>query len=218
LKKGEETGGLDVTINEATGVQDAWDIEIVVEQSGTAGYTADLVNVVETSVGSGPKKLLDRQVGGVSKFSVDNAGEPFKGTNQIFQSGNCTPVFIGATGSFGGSGRWVSEDGVLTVFVAMVWDGSLTGGDVSIDLDLPAGAFSNQSAQDGAQIVLAGVGGGSVVSLKLTSPLPVSVDVPIVSGELRLAKNYDSGTPLQYGDLPSVSHMILSFTGKYIFT
>jgi hypothetical protein len=43
-------------------------------QSGTAGYTALLVNPTETAIGSGVKLLIDAQVGGVSKFNVSNTG------------------------------------------------------------------------------------------------------------------------------------------------
>ena len=43
-------------------------------QSGTAAATDLLVNRTETAVGSGAQLLIDAQVGGVSKFSVDNAG------------------------------------------------------------------------------------------------------------------------------------------------
>lgn len=43
-------------------------------QSGTAGYTALLVNPTETATGSGAKRLLDLQVGGTTKFNVDNTG------------------------------------------------------------------------------------------------------------------------------------------------
>lgn len=42
--------------------------------SGTAGYTGILVNPTETSTGSGPKRLIDLQTGGVDKFLVDNRG------------------------------------------------------------------------------------------------------------------------------------------------
>ncbi len=45
-----------------------------VTQSGTAGYTALLINPTETSTGSGTKRLISAQVGGVDKFVVDNTG------------------------------------------------------------------------------------------------------------------------------------------------
>jgi hypothetical protein len=45
-----------------------------VTQSGTAGYTALLVNSTETTTGSGSKKLVDLQVGGASRITVDNNG------------------------------------------------------------------------------------------------------------------------------------------------
>jgi hypothetical protein len=45
-----------------------------VNQSGTAGYTALLINPTETATGSGAKNLIDAQVGGASKFKVTNTG------------------------------------------------------------------------------------------------------------------------------------------------
>jgi hypothetical protein len=45
-----------------------------VQQSGSAGYTAFLVNPTETSAGSGTRLLTDLQVGGSSKFKVDVVG------------------------------------------------------------------------------------------------------------------------------------------------
>lgn len=45
-----------------------------INQSGTAGYTAHLINVTETATGSGAKNLIDAQVGGTSLFSVSNLG------------------------------------------------------------------------------------------------------------------------------------------------
>ena len=46
-----------------------------INQSGTAGYTALLINPTETATGTGAKNLIDAQVGGSSKFSVDNTGK-----------------------------------------------------------------------------------------------------------------------------------------------
>lgn len=44
------------------------------QTSGTAANTDLLINRTETAVGSGVQKLIDAQVGGVSKFSVSNTG------------------------------------------------------------------------------------------------------------------------------------------------
>lgn len=46
-------------------------------QSATAGYTALQVNITETAVGSGAKRLLDCQVAGASRFAITNVGIPF---------------------------------------------------------------------------------------------------------------------------------------------
>lgn len=43
-------------------------------QSSTAGYTGFLVNITETATGSGAKKLIDTQIGGVTNFSILNNG------------------------------------------------------------------------------------------------------------------------------------------------
>lgn len=51
-----------------------------INQSSTAGYTALFMNVNETATGSGLKKLLDLQVGGISKFSIDANGTVTSGT------------------------------------------------------------------------------------------------------------------------------------------
>lgn len=45
-----------------------------INQTGTAGYTALLINPTETTTGSGTKLLLDAQVGGTSKFKIDSTG------------------------------------------------------------------------------------------------------------------------------------------------
>jgi len=45
-----------------------------ISQSSTAGYTALLINPTESTTGSGTKLLMDLQVGGTSKFYVDNSG------------------------------------------------------------------------------------------------------------------------------------------------
>ena len=58
----------------SSGTQVAFAIIPTWTQSSTAAYTALLVNPTETSTGSGAKLLADLQVGGTSKFKVDNTG------------------------------------------------------------------------------------------------------------------------------------------------
>jgi len=55
-------------------VQVAATIDPIVNQTSTAGYTMLLINPTETATGSGAKLLADLQVGGSSKFKVDNTG------------------------------------------------------------------------------------------------------------------------------------------------
>ena len=58
----------------SSGTHNAFVVAPTITQSSTAGYTALLVNPTESSTGSGTKLLLDLQVGGSSKFKVDNTG------------------------------------------------------------------------------------------------------------------------------------------------
>ena len=76
---GASINGTALAINPTTfvrssGTQNVMGIIPTINQSSTAGYTALLINPTETSVGSGTKRLIDAQVGGTSRFTVDNAG------------------------------------------------------------------------------------------------------------------------------------------------
>ena len=62
------------TYTATSGVNTEVSIKPVINQSTTAGYTALLVNPTETTTGSGSKLLADFQVGGTSRFSIDNNG------------------------------------------------------------------------------------------------------------------------------------------------
>ncbi|GEM_PF-2555959 len=68
-----------------------------INQSSTAGYTMLLINPTETATGSGTKLLIDAQVGGTSKFKVDNTGA----------------ITVAAVGT--ASGSLVSTDGTQTL-------------------------------------------------------------------------------------------------------
>jgi len=58
----------------SSGVQPLLTFAPAVTQSSTAGYTGLIINVTETSVGSGTKRLQEWQVGGSVKASIDNLG------------------------------------------------------------------------------------------------------------------------------------------------
>lgn len=58
----------------ASGTQYMLSIAGTINQSSTAGYKGILLNLTETATGSGAHDLLDLQIGGGSKFKVDNSG------------------------------------------------------------------------------------------------------------------------------------------------
>ena len=62
------------TLSASSGTAAGLAINSTINQSGTGGYTALLINPTETATGSGSKLLIDAQVGGSTKFRVDSAG------------------------------------------------------------------------------------------------------------------------------------------------
>lgn len=67
--------GVNGTLGAASGVQSGVAITSTMSQTGTGGYTALLVNPTETSnTGTGPRRLIDAQVAGTSRFAVDSSG------------------------------------------------------------------------------------------------------------------------------------------------
>jgi len=70
-------------------------IELDVNQSSGAGagYTALEVDVTETATDSGTNNLLDLQVGGSSKYEVNNFGSVFTSTSAVRYYGDSTSYF-----------------------------------------------------------------------------------------------------------------------------
>jgi len=83
------------TSTASSGVSVGANIIPVVNQSGTAGYTALLINSTETATGSGAKNLIDAQVGGTSRFTIDNAGNTTWRDAANFIVGTTTGTKIG---------------------------------------------------------------------------------------------------------------------------
>ena len=64
----------------SSGTEYGLNITPTINQTSTAGYTGIKLNVTETATGSGANNLMDLQVGGASKFVIDNAGNVGIGT------------------------------------------------------------------------------------------------------------------------------------------
>lgn len=87
----------------------------IINQSGTAGYTANLVNVSETATGTGVKFLQDLQVGGVSKVSFSNLGLQFL-ANMTAPTAN--PVSGGYIFVESGALKYRGSSGTVTTLAA----------------------------------------------------------------------------------------------------
>lgn len=101
-------------LNRALGVQSMLSIIPKVQQSGTAGYNGLLMDVTESSTGSGENNLINLKVGGNKRFRVDNDGNSFltgDGTERLDLYGTIQDAAIGSivasaiytTGSGGGA-------------------------------------------------------------------------------------------------------------------
>lgn len=82
----------------STGIQRFFSLQANINQSGDAAYTGLYVNVTETAVGTGSKRVLDFSVGGLSKFIVFPTGVFGSGTAGAY----CYANEIRATGDVGG--------------------------------------------------------------------------------------------------------------------
>lgn len=84
----------------SSGMSRLMSLNPTINQSGTAGYTVLKINPTETATGSGTKRLLDAQVGGVSKFVIQSDGNTGIGTatpaSKLHISGN---LQLGETGN-----------------------------------------------------------------------------------------------------------------------
>ena len=89
------TGGFSAS----SGTQTSFYINPTYTQSGTAGATDLLINRIETSVGSGSQRLLDLQVGGVSKLIVNSQGTITVNDGAQFILGTTTGTSFGTTTS-----------------------------------------------------------------------------------------------------------------------
>ena len=116
------------------------------QPSGTAANTDLLINRTQTAVGSGQQNLIDAQVGGVSKFRVDNTGK-------IYGDGS---GLTGLSGAISGltSGK-IPKAGSATTLV----DSTITeaGGKIGLGTAVPTGLLDVR-----AGTAAAGVNGSDI--------------------------------------------------------
>ena len=169
------------TLNQSSGVAMGLTVSPSISQSGTAGYTALLVNAAESSSGSGNKYLLDVQLNASSMFRVDRGGN-------VVLSGTLT---AGSTPTVltDGAGKILSA-ALNTVNLGQGGTGATTQAAALNNLLPSQGGHSGQFLKtDGANAswaVGAGGGSGTVTSVDLSVPawLHVSGNPITTSGTL----------------------------------
>lgn len=116
------SSGSAVNINVGTsvssGVPSILSLTGSINTSGTAGYTALLINPTETATGSGIKNLINAQVGGTDKFTVSNTGVTTLSNVLRLKSYTVATLPTGTVGDLA----------YVTDAVAPTYLGALTGG------------------------------------------------------------------------------------------
>ena len=179
-KSGEQTYLAPVIVNDAVGVENCFEIEVTVQQSGTAGYTGLQINVTEASVGTGAKKPIDMAVGGVSKFSVDNTGLIVAPNAPI--SGNWTPSIPNATmsGSNLNYGRYTRIGNTVILTGVAAWSARTAISTMKVSgLPYSCKRGSNGSAETG--LLTVGFGGLDIVSVTNLSAIYVVASFTTIS-------------------------------------
>jgi hypothetical protein len=176
----------------SSGVATAVRVLQTLTQSATAGYTALLVNAVETSTGSGAKLLQDWQVGGTSKAAMDDTGQlkavgfqlaSFSTGDVLYlnSSGVFTRLAIGSTGDVltvaAGLPSWAAPGGgsgtVTSVALTVPSFLSVSGSPVTT-----SGTLAVTLANQNANLVFAGPSTGAAAAP--TFRALVDDDIPAV--------------------------------------
>ncbi len=118
----------------SSGTQSFLSLTPTINQSGTAGYTGLSLNVTETGTGSGTKNLIHLQVGGTSKYRVDNSGNVTSSctqTDYVYMGAVSNPAY--GCVSFNGTNNISTLAGILgNGETENIWINSGTGGKVYI--------------------------------------------------------------------------------------
>jgi hypothetical protein len=110
----------------AGGSQYGVKINPTINQTSTAGYTALLVNPTETATGSGTKLLADFQVGGTSKFKIDDTGIA-TGNNLVFSNNAVTVTTNAGTCSASYRLNTFTNSSAATMAITLSTSGAVDG-------------------------------------------------------------------------------------------
>lgn len=178
------------TVSGSSGIEPLLTFAPVIAQSGTAGFTAFLINVTQTSLGSGTKAFLDCQVAGSSVFRVSNAG--ILVCNTIWPTADDTILQMNVRTYTGSSGTKVCNQFYPTI------NQSGTAGYTGLLVNVTEAATGSGTKllQDWQ------VGGVSKVSVTSTGNIAASrVDAPLILSSTQCYSTdflpYADGTPLK---------------------
>lgn len=163
----------------SSGVENAMVIRPVVVQGGTAGYNGLLVDVTETSTGSGNKNLIEARLAGSIYWSVDNTGRMRLPLGAI-ELGNASDTTVARASA----GR-ISVEGNVVAHV------------LSASATLDFGSVSAQSFAD-LTVTVTGAATGDCVSLgvptaSITAGIVYSAWVSATNTVTVRAHNYTAG-------------------------
>lgn len=164
--------GVNSTFNNSSGVRSVLTLSSTISQSGTAGYTALLINPTENTTGSGAKSLIDAQVGGTSKFRVDSTGKTLLSsgaTLEVYNTSDQTTNYeklvtkynsnvVEIVSQYGGSGTNIRP---IRIGLVTAVDGSNVTRYMQINNSVPVFEFVQSTSLTGTLFHIGNPSGGS---------------------------------------------------------
>ena len=147
----------------SSGVTGTLQLNPTINQTGTAGSTDLQINRTETALGSGAHNFADFQVGGVSQFSVSNAGNLTASGTLRVGGGTIVQTILSATATLDFPSIGSNDTATLTITVT----GAVAGD--SVFLGVPAGL-------DAGLIFCASVTAANTVTVRMHNSSGGSVD------------------------------------------
>jgi hypothetical protein len=146
----------------SSGITGTLHLNPTINQTGTAGSTDLLINRTQTALGSGAHNFADFQVGGVSRFSVSNAGNLTASGTLRVGGGTVVQTILSATATLNFPSISSNDTHTLTITVT----GAVAGDSVflGVPATLEAGLIfcASVTAADTVTVQMHNSSGGSV--------------------------------------------------------
>lgn len=164
------------------------------------------------------KKLLAKALNAIATASNAYADDAVA-AGADHTTGTLTPSFEGVTGTTSGTGYWERVGDHVVMYITMVWDGYLSGGDVSIDIGATGlGNFATMTATAGGNSAIMSRSGTVMdhIGVKVAVTDILTPQTSATHNKVTFHKGYDDTDLLQYSDLETTQYIQLTLIGEYL--